>query len=69
MVWRHYGVKGVTNIFTKPLESEVVRLFIHKVKYGTAFVVYLGIGTTDVCVGTSDNVGSSDPNVGTSDSD
>ena len=56
------------NIFTKPLGSEVVSLFIRKVKFGTAFVVHLGVGTADVCVGTSDNVGSSGPNVGTSDS-
>ena len=69
MVWRHYGVKGVTNIFTKPLESEVVRLFIHKVKFDTAFVVHVGVRTADVCAGTSDNVGSSDPNIGTFDID
>ena len=56
------------NIFTKPQGSEVVRLFIRKVKFGTAFLVHVGVGTADVCVGTSDNVGSSDPNVGTSDS-
>ena len=36
------------NIFTKPLGSGVVRLFIRKVKFGTAFVVHVGIGTSDV---------------------
>ena len=62
-VWRHYGVNGVTqHIFTKPLGSGVVRLFIRKVKFGTAFVVHVGVGTFDVCAGTSDDVGSSDPN-------
>ena len=55
------------NIFTKPLRSGVVRLFIHKVKFGTAFVVHVGVGTADVCARTSDDVGSSDPNAGTSD--
>ena len=53
----------------KPLGSEVVRLFIRKVKFGTAFVVHVGVETVDVCAETSDNVGSSDPNVRTFDSD
>ena len=57
------------NIYIKPLGSGVVRLFICKVKFGTAFVVHVGVGTADVCVGTSDDVGSSDPNAGTSDID
>ena len=35
------------NIFTKPLGSGVVRLFICKVKFGTAFVVHVGVGTSD----------------------
>ena len=37
------------NIFTKPLRSGVVRLFIRKVKFGTTFIVHIGIGTADVC--------------------
>ena len=41
------------NIFTKPLGSEVVSLFIRKVKFGTAFVVHVGVGTADVCARTS----------------
>ena len=57
------------NIFTKSLGSEVVSLFIRKVKFGTAFVVHVGVGTADVYAGTSDNVESSNPNVRTSDSD
>ena len=57
------------NILTKPLGSEVVRLFIRKVKFGTAFVVHVGVGTADVYARTSDNVGSFDPNAGTSDID
>ena len=35
------------NIFTKPLGSGVVRLFIRKIKFGTAFVVHVGVGTSD----------------------
>ena len=50
------------NIFTKPLASGVVRFFIRKVKFSTAFVVHVGVGTSDGCVGTSDDVGSFDPN-------
>ena len=49
--------------------SGVVRLFIRKVKFGTAFVVHIGVGTADVWAETSDDVGSSDPNIGTSDID
>ena len=50
------------NIFTKPLGCGVVRLFIRKVKFSTVFVVHVGVGTSDVCVGTFDDVGSFDPN-------
>ena len=50
------------NIFTKSLGSGVVRLFIRKVKFGTAFVVHVGIGTSDICAGTSDDVRTSDLN-------
>ena len=50
------------NIFTKPLGSGVVRLFIRKVKFGPDFLVHVGVGTSDVCARTSDDVGSSDPN-------
>ena len=57
------------NIFTKPLGSWIVRLFIYKVKFGTSFVVHVGVGTADICAETSDDVGSSDPNAGTSDID
>ena len=57
------------NIFTKPPGSGVVRLFIRKVKFGTAFVVHVGVGIADVCAGTSDDVGSSNLNAGTSDID
>ena len=67
-VWRHCGVKGVTQPLHQTI-SVVVRLFIRKVKFGTAFVVQVGVGTADVCARTSDNVGSSDTNVVTSDSD
>ena len=57
------------NIFTKPLGSGGIRLYIHKVKFDTAFVVHVGVRTADVCAGTSDDVGSFDPNAGTSDID
>ena len=57
------------NLFTKPQGSGVVRLFIHKVKFGTAFVVHVGVEIADVCARTSDDVESSDPNAGTSDID
>ena len=55
------------NIFTKPLGSGVVRLFIYKVKFGTAFVVHIGVETADISAGTSDDVGSFNPNAETFD--
>ena len=39
--------RGWPNIFILPLGSGVVRLFIRKVKFGTSFVVHVGIGTSD----------------------
>ena len=50
------------NIYIKPLGSGVVRLLFRKVKFSTAFVVHVGVGTSDGCVETSDDVGSFDPN-------